>query len=160
MFRDDIDRESWEVRIVCLDNHLRPVHFGRLADQFAGSLDEHAADIEDAVVREDVRYFAIGHRVADCYPGRDLGEFYDSDRRVIARLETTGYIFLGHQTHDVDGWSSSGPMHRFESYVNGDAMPRVLVVPPPHPFGSCKCVICTHRGEMFLKRSSPTAKEL
>jgi len=144
MFRDEVDRASWEVRIVCLDERLWPIYTGRLADEFDGSLDSHADQIRSAVQREDVRYFGIGHRVSDCYPGRDLGEFHDAESAVIRELEAEGYVFLGHQTHDADGWSSSGPMHRFESYVMSDAMPRVLVIPGPHPFLDCTCAICSY----------------
>jgi len=145
LFHDSTDRESWELRIACLDERLQPVHFGRLAEKFEGSLDVHADAIRDAVRRESVRYFAVGHRVADCYPGRDLDEFYDSERLVVAELEAEGFTFLGQQTHDTDGWSSSGPMHRFESYVDGDKFPRVLVIPPPHPFAECACAACGPR---------------
>lgn len=159
LFHDEIDRESWELRIVCLDERLQPVHFGRLADRFEGSLDHHAEGIRQAVHQEDVRYFAVGHRVADCYPGRDLAEFYRADREVVAELETGGFVFLGHQTHDSDGWSSSGPMHRFESYVDGDKFPRVLVIPPPHPFVDCECAVCGPRNAPWSKarvqRSTP-----
>ena len=148
MFRDERDRESWEVRIVCLDERLWPAYTGPLADEFGGSLDHHAEEISAAVRQEHVRYFGIGHRVGDCFPGRDLGEFYDQESEVIRKLEDEGYVFLGHQTHDADGWSSSGPMHRFESYVLSDAMPRVLVIPGPHPFLDCACAICRHWQEL------------
>lgn len=151
LFHDDIDRESWELRIACLDERLQPVHFGRLAERFEGSLDRHAAAIREAVHREHVHYFAVGHRVADCYPGRGLSEFYDAERGVVEELEGEGYRFLGHQTHDADGWSSSGPMHRFESYVDGDEYPRVLVVPPPHPFGDCQCAVCGPRNARWAE---------
>lgn len=157
LFRDPIDRESWELRIVCLDERLQPVHFGRLAEKYEESLDHHADAIREAVRREGVRYFAVGHRVTDCGPGRDLGEFYESDRNVVHELEAEGFKFLGQQTHDADGWSSSGPMHRFESYVDGDEFPRVLVVPPPHPLGECTCAVCGPRNARWAAARAENA---
>ncbi|MDH6180083.1 hypothetical protein M2152_000265 [Microbacteriaceae bacterium SG_E_30_P1] len=146
MFRDERDRESTEVRIVCLDENLRLVHFARIADTYRGSLDEHAAEIREAVGRERVKYFAIGHRL-----GRELSSTYenafDDDSEVIKDLEAQGRVFLGHQLHGDETWASSGPMYFFESYFISENVPRILIIPGPHPFLDCTCAYCGPREE-------------
>jgi hypothetical protein len=145
MFRDANDRESWEVRIVCLDANLQPLVNRRIADTYLGSLEVHRAEIIAEVEREEVKYFAIGHRVADTEPHQDFYHHYEDERGLVEELEDRGYVFLGHQVHDSEWWGSSGPMHRFESYGLGEDLPRVLVIPGPHPFIDCDCAVCGPR---------------
>jgi hypothetical protein len=149
LFRDAIDRESWEVRIVCLDSKLQPIINARIADSYLGSLDLHAAEIVPEVQRDEVKYFAIGHRVPDTDPHQEFYRHYEVGRGVIDDLQDRGYAFLGHQVHDAEWWGSSGPMHRFESYVLSDDIPRVLVIPGPHPFMDCTCAVCGPRNAMI-----------
>jgi hypothetical protein len=47
--------------------------------------------------------------------------------------------------HDTEWWGSSGPMHRWESYGLSEDIPRVLVIPGPHPFMDCQCAVCGPR---------------
>lgn len=68
MFRDASDRESWEEGVVCLDALLRPLSNHRIADRYLGTLDLHSAEILAEVEQENVKYFAIGHRVANTEP--------------------------------------------------------------------------------------------
>lgn len=154
MFRDEQDRESTEVRIVCLDEELRLIHFGRIAEEYRGSLDEHAAEIRRAVEHDSVKYFAVGHRL-----GRELGNNYfnhfDCDSRVIKELKSDGYVFLGQQLHGDETWASSGPMYFFESYALSEGVPRILIIPGPHPFIDCTCAYCGPREE---KRRAAAAR--
>ena len=154
MFRDERDRESTEVRIVCLDEELRLVHSGRIAEAYRGSLDEHAAEIREAVGRERVKYFAIGHRV-DRELRSSYEHWFDLDSEVIESLEAGGYVFLGHQIHGDETWASSGPMYFFESYFLSEDTPRILIIPGPHPFIDCACAYCGPREE---KRRAAAAR--
>jgi hypothetical protein len=149
MFRDALDRQSWEVRIVCLDSKLQPLVNERIAEEYLGSLDLHGIDVRAAVERKHVKYFAIGHRVPDTHPHQDFDHHYEHNQNVIEELEGKGFVLLGHQVHDTEWWGSSGPMHRFESYALSEDVPRVLVIPGPHPFDNCDCAACGPRNSMI-----------
>jgi hypothetical protein len=145
MFRDERDKQSSELRIVCLDSTLHPIANQRIADRYRGALDQHTTEIIDQVDREGVKFFAVGHRVADTQPHQDFYHHYDDQQGVVAGLTDQGFVFLGHQVHDSEWWGSSGPMYRFESYALDESVPRVLVIPGPHPFLDCDCAACGPR---------------
>ena len=91
-----------------------------------------------------MRYVALGYRIPSIegYP-----EHFDWDRvRVFDEwLGCRGITLLGIQVSDGERWASSGPMHRFEDYALDEDLPRVLVIPGPHPFLTCECAACVPR---------------
>lgn len=161
MFVGTSHADEWQVVIVCLDEDLRVLHVKTIAACYAGALDAHGDEIRDEII-EETKYFTVAHRVPDTVPHRDLSHHFDLDSRVVRELEDDGIVFLGHQVHDSEWWQSSGPMHGFESYPDGESMPRVLIVPGPHPMFRCTCVVCGPRNEIIetARRAGEANEEL
>lgn len=136
--------DDWQVVIACLDSEMRSIRLKSIAARYAGSLDAHRDEIL-AAIDDSISYFAIGHRVPDSGPHRDFYHKYDMDSEVIKELEQRGLTFLGHQVHDSEYWGSSGPVYHFDSYPGSETMPRNLVIPAPHPFLNCECLVCGPR---------------
>lgn len=150
----DGSTDSSALRIVMLDEDLRLLAVRTVSRNFAGSLDGDTLEAVDAAIPEPddnddsarfaVRYVAIGYRMPSTtgYP-----EGFDWDRvRVFEEwLGCRGITLLGIQVSDREGWASSGPMHRFEDYALDEDIPRVLVIPGPHPFLTCECAVCAPR---------------
>lgn len=137
------------LRMVCLNDELRVVDICTVMPEFSGHFDETVLDVieratperSDSLAHLNTRYVALGYGVADTsqYP-----HGFDWPRLTALSewLECHGIQLLTVQVGGDDGWASSGPMHSFASYPGHDDLPRALVIPGPHPFGSCECPAC------------------
>jgi hypothetical protein len=158
-------RDSGELRIVMLDSELRALSAQSVVPRFDGSLGTATLEAVDAAIPEPdedddevsaryaVRYVALGYRIPSIegYP-----EGFDWDRvRVFDEwLGCRGITLLGIQVSDGERWASSGPMHRFEDYALDEELPRVLVIPGPHPFLTCECAACAPRRARWQRARS------
>jgi hypothetical protein len=50
-------------------------------------------------------------------------------------------------------------MHRFEDYALDEDIPRVLVIPGPHPFLTCECAVCAPRRARWERARSAEPEE-
>jgi hypothetical protein len=142
------------LRMVMLDTELRLVAVRTVSTMFTGTLDSPALEAVDAAIpqpedddhlaRFAVRYVALGFEVPKIsgYP-----EGFDWDRvtAIKQRLASRQIHLLGIQVSDGEGWASTGPMYSFESYALEEQIPRILVIPGPHPFLTCECAVCAPR---------------
>ncbi len=158
-------REPGALRMVCLSADLRVTDIRTVIPSFSGNFD--AATLEsidwaipgdnDALPQLDTRFVALGYDVGDAssYP-----EGFDWERVKVVEewLSCRGVRLLGIQVSDHDGWASTGPMYSFDSYPLEDELPRVVVLPGPHPFDSCECAACTPRRKRL--RSGPSARSV
>lgn len=144
--------EPGALRMVCLDADLRVTDVCTVTPSFSGSFDAATLesitmaipDNDDDLPKYDTRFVALGYAVADAsgYP-----EGFDMERvRILEELlGCRGVRLLGIQVSDQEQWASTGPMYSFGSYLLADELPRVVVIPGPHPFDSCECVACAPR---------------
>jgi hypothetical protein len=143
------------LRIVMLDAELRLVAVRTVSTDFGGALDSATLEAvdnaipepdqdDDSVDRFAVQYVALGYEVPTIagYP-----EGFDWDRVKVFEewLGCRGVDLLGIQVSDGEGWASTGPMYSFESYALEEQIPRILVIPGPHPFLTCECAVCAPR---------------
>ena len=133
--------DDWRVVIACLDKELRLRDLTTIAPRYAGSIDAHRDEII-AAIDDSTAYFAIGHRIPDGDQHQAFYREYEMESTVVDELEQRGLRFLGHQVHDSEYWGSSGPAHNFDGYVGDETIPRILIVPGPHPFLDCRCLVC------------------
>ena len=146
------------LRMVCLGDDLRLLDIVTVMPRFSGHFDAAALDLVESAIPDShdslpqltTRYVALGYTVADAsqYP-----HGFDMDRITALEgwLSCHGVRLLTIQVADDEGWASSGPMHSFDSYLGTEDLPRAVVIPGPHPFGTCECVACatkrnSHRG--------------
>lgn len=143
------NHEPGVLRMVCLDADLRVTAVRTVMTAFSGRIDAAALDSIDTAIPDDgedfpqynTRFVALGYEVDDVtgYP-----EGFDWERVKVVEewLGCRGVELLGIQVSDHARWASTGPMHSFASYLLADELPRVVVIPGPHPFDSCECVAC------------------
>ena len=155
--------EPGALRIVALDRDLRLVALRTALTSFAGDLDAVALEaVNDAIPVWDgeeldrfaVRYVGLGYIVRDVsrYPE---GFDWDEVKAVETWLSLRGIHLLGIQVSDGEQFASTGPVHAFDSYaLEGDELPRILIIPGPHPFLRCECAACAPRREAW-ERARP-----
>ena len=154
-------REPGALRMVCLDADLRVTHICTVIPSFSGSFDAAALDSidraipanDDTLPQLDTRFVALGYEVDDVtgYP-----EGFDWERVKVVEewLGCRGVELLGIQVSDHERWASTGPMYSFVTYPLADELPRVVVIPGPHPFASCECAACAPRREQLRRGRS------
>lgn len=154
------------LRIVMLDADLRLVDVRTVSTTFTGTLDSTTLDAVDAIIpgpsddealaRHGIQYVALGYQVGSIegYP-----EAFDWDRVTVFDewLGCRGITLLGIQISDGEQWASTGPVHRFEDYALEEDIPRVLVIPGPHPFLSCECAACAPRRALWQRTRTSEA---
>lgn len=145
-------RELGELRMVCLDADLRVTDIRTVIPSFTGSFDAAALESIDEAIPDDdedlpqlnTRFVALGYNVASTsgYP-----EGFDGARVTVVEewLGCRGITLLGIQVSDHECWASTGPMYSFATYLLAEELPRAVVIPGPHPFGSCECASCAPR---------------
>lgn len=158
------NREPGTLRMVCLDADLRVTDIRTVLPSFSGNFDADALDSIDRAIPGDIdelpqfdtRFVALGYDVGDAsrYPH---GFDWERVKVVEEWLGCRGVRLLGIQVSDHEQWASTGPMHSFETYVLEDDLPRVLVIPGPHPFGVCPCAACAPKRERRRSRRSTRA---
>lgn len=153
--------EPGALRIVCLDADLRVLDIRTAIPSFSGSFNAAALESIDLAIpdsnedlpRYDTRFVALGYDVANAsgYP-----EGFDWQRVTVIEewLSCRGVQLLGIQVSDHEQWASTGPMHSFASYPLADDLPRAIVIPGPHLFGSCECAFCAPRRRQLLPEQS------
>lgn len=155
------NREPGTLRMVCLSADLRVTDVCTVVPAFSGSFDAATLDSidrtipgdDDRLPQLDTRFVALGYDVADAshYP-----EGFDWERVKVVEewLGCRGIRLLGIQVSDREQWASTGPMYSFDTYALDDDLPRVVVIPGPHPFDSCECAACTPRRRRLRSRRS------
>lgn len=155
------NHEPGALRMVCLDTELRVTSVRTVMTAFSGRFDAAALDSIDTAIpvdnenfpKYDTRFVAIGYEVTDV-TGYPEGFDWERVKVVDEWLGCRGVELLGIQVSDHEGWASTGPMHSFASYPLADDLPRVVVIPGPHPFDSCECAACAPRRQC-LRRGWP-----
>ena len=146
------NHEPGALRMVCLDADLRVTTVRTVIPTFSGRFDAAALDSIDTAIpvddenfpKYDTRFVALGYNVDDA---SGFPEGFDWERVKVVEewLGCRGVELLGIQVSDREGWASTGPMYSFASYLLADELPRVVVIPGPHPFDSCECAACAPR---------------
>lgn len=135
-----------DLLMIALDADMRPLWVKGVASDFRGRFDPHViAAVEKRLAKPAVRYVALGHAVGDVAHHRDhhFGEArIDRLEQAISRRRK---MLLGVIICDGERWASSGPMHSFEHYPEGESVPRAITIPPPHPPFTCGCAYCAPR---------------
>lgn len=155
--------EPGALRLVALDRELRLVASCTAVTSFAGDFDSAVLEAVDAAIPEPdggvgferfaVRYVGLGYRVPDVSPYPE-GFDWDRMKAVEEWLSHRGIHLLGIQVSDGERFASTGPIHMFESYALEEQIPRILVIPGPHPFLTCECAVCAPRRESW-RRARP-----
>jgi hypothetical protein len=154
------------LRMVMLDTELRLVAVRTLSTTFTGTLDSATLEAVDAAIpqpedddhlaRFTVRYVALGFDVPATI-GYPEGFDWDRVKAIEERLADRGVHLLGIQVTDGEAWASTGPMYSFESYALEERIPRILVIPGPHPFLTCECAVCAPRRANWERATSSGA---
>ncbi|HYH11300.1 MAG TPA: hypothetical protein VD789_03005, partial [Thermomicrobiales bacterium] len=129
---DEQRLERWELQMIALDADLRLLWVKTIAHDFRGRFDGPTVlAAEKRLKNPAVAYVAFGHRVPDVahYQHHHLRP---EDLRVLDRfLARRKLTSLGVIICDGEKWASTGPLHTFEHYTDGEDLPRTLVIPPP-----------------------------
>lgn len=153
-----------ELRVAAFDADLRPVVETTAVAAFSGEFDDSAITAVESILDAadfEVRFVAVGYgigKVDSCYHW--AGD--DAHRPLREMIEARGARCLGIFVADGEYWATTGPAHGFESYLEGESMPRTIVIPGPHPLFTCTCVYCgprNHKRESARRTGSCTIEE-